>query len=405
MEFLKIFYFVKKHKTAIFLPLICFLQFLACFYNAFWIIATVLAVILLLLSEFAELIYYILFFQMFSSLGNFSVICTFVASAVICIKYILGLVHKKEKFYPVPFILTCVICVFCSIHFTTIDKFGIYQGSSLIVSLFVIYLIFTYRDRLKIEKCADFIICGVLATAGISVLTMLFDGSLINFFDGTGEFKRLRLLTSNENSLSIYCSLALSVFISCLINGKGNIWKNIIFSIVTVIVGLSTLSKCFLLVCVFIIAYLVVMLILKYKLKSLNFILPAFAVLAMISFAMHSKISTIIERFFVHVDQELTLSAITTGRSDLWTIYINKIRSSIVYMLFGVGFFSERIIKRGPHNLLIHLLYRMGFIGLLMLGILAYYYYKSSEKKLKLTFKNCLPLLVFLMISMVESFL
>lgn len=405
MEIKKAFDFMKKYKTFIFLPIICIMQFLACFFHAFWIIATILAIILLLLSDFAELIYYMLFFQMFSSLGNFSVICTFVASALIIIKYIIGLIRKKEKFYPVPFILTCVICLLGSIHFTKIDELGIYQGASLIVALFLIYLLFTYRDRFKPSKCADFIVCGILATIGISLLTMLFDGRIIQLFDINGDLKRLKLLTGNENSLSIYCSFALSIFVSRIVNGKGNIFKNIIFSIVTIAVGLLTLSKCFLIVCIIIVMYLFIMLIAKYKLKSFNFIIPAILILGLISLIMHSKIDTIFERFFIETSNKLSLNVLTTGRYDLWTMYINKTRSSIKNMLIGVGFFSERIVDIGPHNLYIHLLYRMGFVGLLMLGILAYYYYQASEKTIKLTYKNCLPLVVFLMISIVESFL
>lgn len=405
MELSRTFEFVKKHKTAIFLPLICFLLFLACFFHGFWIVATIVACILLLISDFAELIYYMLFFQMFTSLGKFSVICTFVSASLIIIKYIVGLVKKHENFYPVPFILTCVICLFGSIHFEKIDGMGVYQGFSLIVALFVIYLLFTYRDRFKISKCADFIVCGILATACISLLTMLFDGGFVKLFGGEGDMKRLKLLTANENSLSIYCSLSLSIFVSNIVNGKGNIYKNVVFAIVTIAFGLSTLSKCFMAVFVFIIFYLFVMLIAKYKLKSLNFIIPAIVILEIISFAMFSKVSTIFERFFEHAGKHLTLNDITTGRSALWTMYLNEITSSISNMLIGVGFFNVRVVKIGPHNLFIHLFYRMGLVGLLMLGILAYYYYKSSDKSLKLTFRNCLPLLVFLMISMVESFL
>lgn len=406
MELTKAFDFVKKYKTAIFLPLICVLQLLACFFHGFWIAAMVVAIILLLISDFAHIIYYTLFFQMFSDLGIFSVTCTFVACGLICLKYIISLIQKKEKFYKTPFILTCLICVFSSLHFTKIDIHGIYQGSALICSLFAIYLLFVYRDRFKLTKCAEYLIFGIIATAGIGLTVQLFNGDLLSIFgNGVSDLHRLKLLTSNENSLSIYCSLSLSVFVSNLIQGKGNIFKNIILSLVAIAFGLSTLSKCFLIVCVFIILYLFVMLIWKYKFKSLRFIIPALIILAILSLAMHTKIETIFERFFAKLDESLSLSDITTGRSELWTIYINKIISSIPIMLFGVGFFNERLILRGPHNLLLHIIYRMGLVGLAMLGILAYFYYRDSNKTFKLTFKNCLTLLVFFLISMVENFL
>ena len=99
MELSTVTTFLKKYKSYIFLPIICVLQLLACFYHDLWIVATVIAVALVVFSDFAHIIYYTLFFQMFSVLGHFSVILTFVASAVICIKYIIGLVKKTEKLY------------------------------------------------------------------------------------------------------------------------------------------------------------------------------------------------------------------------------------------------------------------------------------------------------------------
>ena len=74
-------------------------------------------------------------------------------------------------------------------------------------------------------------------------------------------------------------------------------------------------------------------------------------------------------------------------------------------MLIGVGLFSKRVIDIGPHNLLIHLLYRMGFIGVFMIGVLAYYYYRDSHKTLKPTIYTAMPIFVFILISMVENFL
>ena len=405
MELSTVTTFLKKYKSYIFLPIICVLQLLACFYHDLWIVATVIAVALVVFSDFAHIIYYTLFFQMFSVLGHFSVILTFVASAVICIKYIIGLVKKTEKLYILPLALTCFICLVFSIRHINVDGAGIYQGCSLIVALFLCYLLFVYRDRFKISKCADFLMCGILATLAISALSMLFDGSLLHVFSDLGTIRRLKLLTANENSLAIYCSLSLSIFVTRIILGKGKLLKNIIFGLVAISVGLSTLSKCFLIVCTFILVYLFVMLIWKHKLKSLYFIVPALVILVIMSFIFKTTIGNIITRLFTKIDEKLTLSELTTGRSDLWTLYLNKISSSIPNMLFGVGLFSERLVPIGPHNLLIHLLYRMGFIGLFMIGLLAYSYYRVSDKSLKPTIYTAMPLFVFILISMVENFL
>lgn len=408
MESNKVINFLKKYRSYIFLPIISILQLVACFYYDFWILATVFAVALYLISDFAHIIYYTLFFQMFSSCGKFSVISTFTAAAVILIMYIKGLITKKEKFYTAPFALTCFICLLGSIHHTTINEAGVYQGASLIVALFFIYLIFVYRDRFKLRRCADYLVFGILTTALISLLTILFKTHHSHFVEIFGNLHRLKLLTGNENSLAIYCSIALSIYISNILTKKDHLVKNIILGLATLSFGISTRSKCFLIVCCFIMVYLFFMLIVKYKLKSFKFIIPTIALFVIFSLIFDGTIDATLKRFAVKVDEELSLNALTSGRSTLWTMYFNEITSSIRKLLLGVGLFSERLVRIGPHNLLIHLIYRMGLIGIFLLGLLCYFYYqaaKGTRKSLKPTLKTSLTLVVFIMISMVESFL
>lgn len=405
MEINKVVNTLKKYKTIIFLPIISVLQLLTCFYYDFWIVATIFSVLLLALSDFAHIIYYTIFFQMFSSCGHFSVISAFASVVVILVRYIIGLIKKREKFYKLPFILTCLICVLGSIRFTNIDKLGVYQGFSLIATLFFIYLLFVYRNKFKVSKCADFLVIGILVSAGISLLTILFDTHISKFVDVFGNLHRLKLLTGNENSLAIYCSFALAIYVSNIFNLNGNIFKNIILGLTTLGFGLSTRSKCFLIVCVFILLYLFFMLIMNYKKKSIMFIVPAIALITIMYFAFRSTVGATVDRLLVEVDGKFSLKAFTTNRSYLWTLYLNAITSSVPNMLFGVGLFGKRVIARGPHNLYIHILYRLGFVGIILLGVLAYSYYKASDKKLKPTLKNSLLLMVFLMIGMVESFL
>ena len=147
------------------------------------------------------------------------------------------------------------------------------------------------------------------------------------------------------------------------------------------------------------------MLIIFFLIVYLYLIVPGILIIFVFAIVFKTSITNIISRFFSVLNEKLTLSIITTGRSDLWTIYINEITSSIPNMLIGVGLFSKRVIDIGPHNLLIHLLYRMGFIGVFMIGVLAYYYYRDSHKTLKPTIYTAMPIFVFILISMVENFL
>jgi hypothetical protein len=147
------------------------------------------------------------------------------------------------------------------------------------------------------------------------------------------------------------------------------------------------------------------MLAMNYKKRSIIFIVPAIAIISIMYFAFRTTIGSTIDRLLLQVDGKFSLRLLTSDRSILWTKYINEITSSMSNMLLGVGLFNKRLIAIGPHNLFIHILYRLGFIGVILLALLGYFYYKVSEKKYKPTIKNSLLLTVFLMISMIESFL
>ena len=64
-------------------------------------------------------------------------------------------------------------------------------------------------------------------------------------------------------------------------------------------------------------------------------------------------------------------------------------------MLFGVGLFTADLIDIGSHNTYLFVVHRFGFIGVILLCLLAYSYLKSKERKFDISFKKLLPLFVF----------
>ena len=397
--------FFKKYKVHICLPLICVLQFLACFYYDLWIASSIICVILLVFSNFGEKIAYTLFFQMFSTFGYFSQVSIFAAVALVLIKYIVGLIRRTERFYVFPFLLTTAICIFYSSFYYEINLSGVYQGFSLIAALYFIYLAFVYRRTINFQQWFEYLMWGILATAAISGISLFFETVSTSPL-GT-SFSRIKLLTRNENSLAIYCSLALSYFVYAILNKKGNLVKNIILLVFSILFGLSTMSKTFLLVCIFILLYLLVMLIKKYKLGSIKFIAAALVVIAIICFVFKDTISTTFGRFsiiyYTHTDH--WLNNLTTGRYNIWMQYKAEIISTLPKLLFGVGFFNKRLIAIGPHSLPIHLVYRMGLVGVILLIFLFYSYYKSLGSRVRSNSKTFLPIIVLILIGLVESFL
>jgi uncharacterized membrane protein YoaK (UPF0700 family) len=72
-------------------------------------------------------------------------------------------------------------------------------------------------------------------------------------------------------------------------------------------------------------------------------------------------------------------------------------------MLFGFGFFNEFAGGIIAHNTLIHLLHRVGFVGLIVMCLLIYVYAKQAKSKMKITLSNCLPLLTWLFLALEEQ--
>ena len=397
--------FFKKYKVHICMPLICIMQFLACFYNDLWIVSSIICLALLWFSNFGEMIAYTLFFQMFSAVGYFSEVSIFASVALILVRYIIGLIKKTEKFYIFPFLLTTAICIFYSSFYYETDAAGLYQGFALIAALYFIYLAFVYRKTINFQMWFEYLMWGILASAVVSVISFLFESQMTATL---GEsLSRLKLLTENANSLAIYCSLALSYFVYAILNKNGNIIKNSVLLILSVLFGLSTMSKTFLVVCIGIIIYLFVVIVKKYKIRSIKILIPVSIVFVIIGFIFKDRISLIFDRFSIvyYSYTDHWLNNLTTGRYNIWMKYKAEIISTIPKLLFGVGFFNKRLVKIGPHSLPIHLVYRMGLIGVVLLLFLFYSYYKSLNKTVKSNSKSFLPIFVLIFIGMIESFL
>lgn len=74
------------------------------------------------------------------------------------------------------------------------------------------------------------------------------------------------------------------------------------------------------------------------------------------------KIDVILTRFSMVDD----VSSFTTGRTDLWKLYIMKILSTPKLLLLGQGFTPVIIQPKASHNTIIQLVYQLGIFGALL---------------------------------------
>ena len=378
------------------------LLFFAGFWEPFWMIACGFAFLFFTTCSFGEMFGYVLYFTLFSKIGTFYIYMLLSAFLIVVVKYIIDLVKKREKFFAVPFVLTTVFVLVFSLINYEFAYSGVEQGGLIIALLYVCYFAFVYRKQINVRRCFELIMMGIVISGLLGATSLLFDGFNYSIIHNDRIYKRLMLFCYHQNHLAMVCAFAISYFIYLIVNKKAKWYIESVYIAICLIVGLLTLSKAFMLMCVGFVGYLCIYLIAKYKWKSLKVIVPVFAIMAVFCLVCYDFVGNVFERFLAYNTKSSLINRITTGRSAIWYEYINTITSSIPTMLFGFGLFNSELILIGAHNVLIFFAYRVGVLGLMALGLLCYSYFKASETKIKITYKNMLLFLTFIILSFNE---
>lgn len=363
---------------------------------------------------FSEMMCCVFFFMAFSSVSPFFTGMLVAFILVTLIKYIVDVKNKQRQVYKLPLLLSGVIFVLFTSIFYKVTIWGFYNwalGTGLLLGG---YLIFAYRDKIDVKRCFYFLITGLIVSALLSGIVLLakLEGYEVLPFDGV--YHRAKFFTHHTNHLSMFTLFALSFLAFLFANSKVSSLKDafctkssiihILMFFALSVIGFLTMSKTFLIVYVLICVYLMLTLIFKLKTKSLYVIVPAVLVVAVLFVVFNEFVLKLIDRFTAYYTDGSLLSQILTNRDVVWSSYFKISTSSFARILFGAGMLSSGL-GYNPHNVLLYLFYRVGVIGMLLLGVLVWAYFKESGAKVKLTFNNCLILFVFILLSMIEMIL
>lgn len=389
----------------IILAVITGLLFFANFWEPLWIVASVVLAVLYATCTIAELFYFTMYFELFSSWDLFFVANLLIAFVCLTVRYVIDVKKKRKEVFALPLILSFVITIVFGIIHYEVDLDGFSKGGLFVAMLFVFYYVFVYHKEIKLDNCFRFLTIGMIVSGVLGACSLLIDSPLqsIIYVDSVG-YKRLQLYSFHTNFLALLCLFNISYYVYKLVNQKGNTWESVASILISAVLGILTLSKAFLLLFAVMAVYFVVYLIVKYKKHSWKFVLPIAIVSVLLVLCFHEFVADIVQRFLAY-DTGSLLSKLTTGRTAIWSQYVESARSSVLKMLFGVGLFTKDIIAIGPHNVFLFLLYRTGLVGIILMCVLVYSYFKLSKTKLKLTLKNCVPILIWVMVSLEEMIL
>ena len=367
----------------------------------------VVAIIFVLTPFKEEIFYYLMFLAPFaSSLRLFDlelVYITLLAFGNVCL-FIKLVFEKKVRinwFILISFILLFVY-MFMPIGEYNFKRFG-YIGLIAVIILSS-YNIYSYRDKLSVSKLAKFGLFGLIYASLLTIFLSYFPE--INKFiilTYSGEFKRFNALFTNPNHLSEFCVVLISLFASVIIcdNHKR---KNILFFIISLIIGYLSYSKSFMLLCGLVLFILLVYSIIfcyknaNYK-KHLLWVLPIFVVIIAVTGYVFLQRSGILSG-------EFNLDSITTDRVDIWINALKEVAKSPISLIFGLGMASELITSGGylsTHNIYIEFFQRLGIVGTLILLVIILYCFVTALKKNKVHFSSFIPLFIVMCYGLAES--
>lgn len=406
--------FYKKHKMVIGLAILTMMIMVSFLVEPFWYFSSLAVVLFFITCNFGEQIASVVYLSLFSGISQIYITALLICFLCTAIRYILDLKRKSKPFYAKPFILTTVFLIIFTLIHGQVDIEGFFNWALVFCLFYFIYFVYIYHKEIDVKKCFNYLIFAVIFSCVLA--SIAYPTGLIErvFFIDSVDIKRLRLFTRNSNHLAITCLFAIAFYIYDIINDvmkdahdlqflkQKHFWIDFAKIVLCFIVGILTMSKAFLVMICFFAVYFLAYLIYKVKLKSLFIIIPILLILVVLCFVFKDFVKTLIYRFVAYTNLESKISQIFTGRTDIWETYRDSIRGSIIHMLFGVGLLTKDIVNIGPHNVLIYFIHRVGFVGFIMICVIMYFYFKSAKSKIKITYKNSLLFVSFLILAIEE---
>lgn len=271
-----------------------------------------------------------------------------------------------------------------------------------IMYLVLMLLVFKQNERLNLRSLILFFSVGIILTSFAGLFNEYIPG-LTSFIQqaslklGDGDYiNRFSGIRPNPNHYTMDISIALAGLFVFVINRKAKLLDYILIVALSVF-GLMSISKSFLLI--YSILIILILLINLREENPINVIKVIFvmAVLASITYVFVDKdyINAYLIRLLSDNSEGQTLSAITTGRTDIWNDYLIYIFHDIDVLLFGKGLGAD-YFNISSHNFYIEGIYYLGIVGFTLYWAFMKNLFLKQDLAFKRRFINYLPLIILL---------
>lgn len=253
-----------------------------------------------------------------------------------------------------------------------------------IMLFFIPYYLNNYKKKIDFEVCAYFLSTGVITACVSSKLLANFP-HMLRYID-VYEWEQMGLTRlsgfyGDANFYSAHILVAVATLLITLRKAKklsatilhlGGIGLLIYF-------GMLSVSKMFILslAVLFIFWFLIFIFEKRESLSKLRLILLLAVVVGLA--AMSNLFTEQINQYLIRFSMAEDSTSFTTGRSELFMMYIDYLLSSVKHLFLGMGLSPEYLNGRSSHNTFIQLFYQVGVFGIVL--ILAWWYLVYSNVK------------------------
>ena len=299
-------------------------------------------------------------------------------------------------------IVWVIILIVLTLYSLIYNHFKVYRMAMFLDFVQCCLVLYLVRKNINIKHILFTLFAGLVSSISIAFLFNITDTS--NAFVAGHIDNRFGGFFNNVNGFSVYCSLCAASFIVLILNNKLSFNHHFYFPVIASALGCLTYSKAFILVNVLLYVVWFVLSFAKSNNKKKFILFSVLLVIALLVIGLLAKsyIETIISRFISDKDPS-NMDHFTTGRTKIWSDYIDRWLKSPLTFLFVNGYTASKIpCGRYEHSIYIAFLYQFGVVGTIIV-ISTLIWTIRTNAKLQRNIACYIPLALFLFNGLVSN--